>query len=232
MPPRRRAPSESLTPSNLETLAGLLADGKRATVYLCEGVPSLGLARGASGRVISISGSTLTVKPNGVDDELPFEADELRMTKIAPPQQDKVKASASTPKPAAAVARPTPQATPAAVRASPPTPTPTPTKPKPATPKKTAARKAPASVLVTIFGSAENEWSVTVTRGARKPTRSRTVTPDSVEAAMHGLADEAAIEAASSVLTAAREEAQRRVEELSRELAAAQEALAALEGGK
>lgn len=47
---------------------------------------------------------------------------------------------------------------------------------------------------------------------------------------MRELGDDVALEAASSVLNAAREEAQRRVEELSRELEAARRALAALEG--
>ncbi|MBM7366541.1 DUF6319 family protein [Gordonia hydrophobica] len=244
MPPRRRSVSESLTADDLATLTTALADGRRATVYLREGTPSLGLAPGASARVVSIDGTTLTIKPRGVDDELPYEADELRITKTAPPAPEKPKRAAPVrkavaPKPAA-VARTTPPAAP--LKAAAPTPPTTTAATTPAdkktAPKKTTttparragAKKPPASVTVTLFGSSDNEWSVAVARGGRKPARSRSVAPDSVESAMRELGDAATIDATSSILNAAREEAQRRVEELSRELQAARDALAALEG--
>lgn len=252
MPPRRRSVSESLTSDDLTALAAALTDGKRATVYMREGTPSLGLAAGASARVVSIDGTTVTVKPTGVDDELPYEADELRITKAAPPAPEKPKTPAPARKAAAKPAA-TPPPTPAPAKKPAPvaahessaadkpvpqkTASPKPSAQKPATPKsaakvvrRTGAKKPPASVTVTIFGSADNEWSVAVTRGGRKPTRSRTVAPDSVESALSELGDGTAFDAASSILNAAREEAQRRVEELSRELQAAREALAALEG--
>lgn len=242
MPPRRSASaSEFLTPDDLTALAATVADGKTATVYLREGISSLGLVPGASARVISVSGSTVTIKPRGVDDELPYEADELRMTKNVAPQ-DKPKGTrtkaAPAPTPHAARASQTASATPKSTHTPKSTDPATPE--RAATPKSTAAAKSaspkparrttsrnatpkpPASVTVTLFGSPDNAWSVSVTRGGRKPTRSRTVTPDSVEAAMAGLADDAAIAATSSVLNAAREQAQRRVDELSAELAAAQ----------
>ncbi|WP_040517326.1 DUF6319 family protein [Gordonia neofelifaecis] len=232
MPPRRRQASESLTPDDLTTLAAALAEGKRATVYLREGTPSLGLTPGASARVLSISGTTVTIKPRGVDDELPYEADELRITKNPPPAPEKPKKAAprksAAPTPSgsgAAPKSPTVAATPTVADA---TPAKKPAAAKPV--RRASTRKAPSSVTVTVFGSADNEWSVSVTRGGRKPARSRTVAPDSVESAMRELGDDAALDAASSVLNAAREEAQRRVEELSRELQAAREALAALEG--
>ncbi|GAA2375255.1 MULTISPECIES: DUF6319 family protein [Gordonia] len=230
MPPRRRLASESLTADDLASLNSALAEGRRATVYLREGTPSLGLAPGASARVIAIAGTTLTIKPRGVDDELPYEADELRMTKDAPPQPAK---AAKVAKPAAAkkAAQPRPAAAPktdAAAAQTRATAAALKTAARPA--KRAAGKKAPSSVTVTVFGSADNEWSVSVTRGGRKPTRSRSVAADSVESAMRELGDDAALGAASSVLNAAREEAQRRVEELSRELEAARRALAALEG--
>lgn len=239
MPPRRRSINASLTADDIATLTTALADGKRATVYLREGTPSLSLKPGASARVLSIDGTTLTIKPTGVNDELPYEADELRITKAAPPEPEKPKKAAPVrkpkpastpvrtpspaPKPERAVAalRPTPDATgPAAAKK---TPSPTPA-------RRTNVKKPPASVTVTLFGSSDNAWSVVVTRGGRKPARSRSVAPDSVESAMQELGDAAALDAASSVLNAAREEAQRRVEQLSRELEAAREALAALDG--
>ncbi|NLG45106.1 DUF6319 family protein [Gordonia sp. (in: high G+C Gram-positive bacteria)] len=247
MPPRRRSVSESLTSDDLTALATALADGKRATVYMREATPSLGLAAGASARVISIDGTTVTVKPSGVDDELPYEADELRITKAAPPAPEKPKKAAparkAAPKPAPA---PTPAPAPAPAKKAAPAAKPAPAAPttEPASPvakkpaqkpaakvvRRTGAKKPPASVTVTLFGSSDNEWSVAVTRGGRKPARSRTVAPDSVESALSELGDGTAFDAAASVLNAAREEAQRRVEELSRELQAARDALAALEG--
>ncbi|GED98903.1 DUF6319 family protein [Gordonia crocea] len=227
MPPRRRPAADSLTPENLAALATALAEGKRATVYLRDGIPGLGLAAGTSAKVISIDGSTVTIRPRGVDDELPYEADELRITKDAPAKPAPAKAAPAKPKPAPTPAAP--RSTPPPQRPpSPPTPSP------PAAPARPAsgARKnaKPKSVTVTIFGSSDNEWSVAVTTGARKPNQSRSVTPGAVENALRGLGDEAALAAAESVLAAAREEAARKVEELRRELAAAQETLAALSG--
>ncbi|MCR8693429.1 DUF6319 family protein [Rhodococcus rhodochrous] len=79
MSPRRRA--DHLTEEQLGELGAALAEGRRATVYLVEGIPSLGIDPGTSARVVSISGSTVMVRPKGVDDELPFETDELRATR-------------------------------------------------------------------------------------------------------------------------------------------------------
>ncbi|WOC13607.1 DUF6319 family protein [Gordonia sp. MP11Mi] len=215
MPPRRRSTpvAESLTSDDLTKLATALTEGRRATVYLREGVPSLGLDAGSSAKVVSIAGTTVTVRPRGVDDELPYEADELRITKTAPPQPEPAKKAVRRKAPAPAAA---PVAAPATV---PPAP-----KPRPRTPK-----KATQSLTVTIHGNADNEWSVALTRGAKKPQRSRSVTPESVDAAVRELGDATARDAVTSVLNAAREEAKRRVEELSRELAAAKEALAAID---
>lgn len=230
MPPRSRRAADSLSPADLTALANAVADGKRATVYLCEGTPSLGLAAGASARVVSVSGSTVTVRPRGVDDELPYEADELRMTResAAKPTARRTApsaiASVRTATPANSVPAKAVPANEVPANEVPATPKSSP-RPKPS-PK--PAGKPPRSVTVTIFGSTDNQWSVAVTHGGRKPGQSHTVTPDSVEGALRELGDETAVAAASAVLDAAREEAVRRVEDLSRELAAAQEALAAL----
>lgn len=225
MPPRRRPAADSLTAENLSALAVAVAEGRRATVYLREGTPSLGLAPGASARVISVDGTTVVVRPRGVDDELPYEAEELRMTKNAPePPPTKPRRAAKTA--AAPATAPAPAPEPKAP-ASPATPT----SPKRAPAAKRAAARASSvkSVTVTIYGSPENEWSVLVTRGARKPQRSRTLAPEAVDAAVRELGDETAAGAVTALLHAAREEAQRRVEELSRELEAARQALAALD---
>ncbi len=223
MPPRARA-ADSLSPANLEALATSLAAGKRATVYLREAIPSLGLAAGTSAKVVSIDGSTVTIRPTGVDDELPYEAYELRMTKQAPSNPAKSPVRTQKPPIVAKATTRTPAQAPV-LKPVEPTKSVGPTKPRTA-----RARLAkPRSVTVTIFGSSDNEWSVAVTAGGRKPNQSRSVKPASVEAALRGLGDEVALGAAESVLAAAREVAARKVAELSRELEAAKETLAALE---
>lgn len=237
MPPRRRPVTESLTPDDLTALAAAVAEGRRATVYLREGTPSLNLTPGSSARVMSVSGTTVVIRPRGVDDELPYEADELRMTKNPPPPPEpKVAAApkAKAPAPArTADPAPAPATTPPVTK-SPATQPPAAKTPATKTPAKKPARakatgtKA-ASVTVTLYGSADNEWVVAVTRGARKPNRSRPVPVESVESAVRELGDEATVDAVTTLMHAAREAAQRRVDELSAQLAQAREALAALE---
>lgn len=116
MSPRTRA--DHLTEEQLGELSNALAEGRRATVYLVDGIPSLGIEPGASARVISVSGTTVMVRPKGVDDELPFESDELRLTrqpagapakKAAAPKSAPAKAAASTSQ-AAAPSAPKPSA--------------------------------------------------------------------------------------------------------------------------
>jgi len=136
MPPRRRA--DHLTEEQLGELGTALAEGRRATVYLVEGIPSLGIDPGTSARVVSITGSTVTVRPKGVDDELPFEADELRATRDpagAKTVPEKT-ARGSEKTPPVKTVRPEPSS-PKAVR-------PEPSPPKAATPKTPAPKPAPA----------------------------------------------------------------------------------------
>ena len=148
MSPRRRA--DHLTEEQLGELGAALAEGRRATVYLVEGIPSLGIDPGTSARVVSISGSTVMVRPKGVDDELPFETDELRATrepagtKRAPAKAARTSGSA---KPAPAKATPAKAAPvqPATPRATAPKPVAEkPATPKPATPKS----ESPAAAAV------------------------------------------------------------------------------------
>ncbi|SEL81038.1 translation initiation factor [Rhodococcus maanshanensis] len=273
MPPRKRS-GDGLTAQNLIELTEALAAGKRATVYLIEPTPSLNLAAGCSARVLSVQGTTLMLRPKGVNDELPFEADELRLTRIpaAPAKAKGAKAAPAKVAPAkAAAAKATPTkatqakaepATTAPVKAAgpaktaqPAAPAPTPTRskapvtapktpasmtlaPKPesahqdgpaATPAKRVRRpKDPTSVSVTLHAEAGNEWTVTVTHGERRPGRAAPVSADAVERAVRELGDPAAEQAVASVLTAARDAAAKRVEELSRQLAEAQSTLDAL----
>ncbi len=238
MPPRRRsANTGSLTTEDLAVLAAAVAEGRRATVYLVEGTPSLGLEPGSSARVISVDGQTVVVRPRGVDDELPFEADELRRSKNPPPGPAPKKTAPAKKAPAKKALQQTattttaPPPSPASPSAA-PTPAPAPVRPAPtqSAPAKRASATsgAPTSVTVTLHGAPDNTWSVAVARGARKPQRARPVSPDAVEAAVAGLGDPSSLEAVTTLLHAAREEARQRVDALSRELEEARQALAAL----
>lgn len=225
MPPRSRsgagsATPEHLTAENLETLAAAVAEGKRATVYLREATPSLGIEAGCSAKVVSVEGNTVVISPKGVNDELPFEAEELRMTRKAPEPVKPTrpaKAAAPAPKPASA---PKPAPTPAAVTSTAPQ--------APLAPAPRRAKKAPAGVSVTIHAGAENDWTVTVTHGAKRPGKATPVSPDAVDRAMRELGDDVALEAVQSVISAAREAAEQRIAALSKELEDARRALEAL----
>lgn len=234
MPPRSRsgagsATPEHLTAENLEALAAAVAEGKRATVYLREATPSLGIEAGCSAKVVSVEGNTVLIRPRGVNDELPFEAEELRMTRKAPEPAKPVRPAksvapaATTPKPATAprpAVAPTPTATPAPVATTAPA--------APAAPAPRRAKKAPVGVSVTIHAGAEDDWTVTVTHGAKRPGKAAPVSPDAVDRAMRELGDPVALEAVQSVISAAREAAEQRIAALSKELEDARRALEAL----
>ncbi|WP_032386349.1 DUF6319 family protein [Rhodococcoides fascians] len=252
MPPRGRAVNDSLTPENLTTLAAALAEGRRATVYLREPNPSLGLPDGTSAKVVSIDGNTVTISPKGVNDELPYEAEELRITRnpVTPPAPAKripAKKTAS----AAPVSKPVAASEPVAVSKTSPTSTSVTASTSSAAPKSVPAtdvaakpagaasastgsaprrpKKAPGGVSVTIHAGADNDWSVTVTQGAKRPTKAQPVSPEAVGRAVRELGDVTARDAVEAVISHAREEAARRVAELSRQLDEARTTLAALE---
>ncbi|MFY2789054.1 DUF6319 family protein [Rhodococcus sp. MALMAid1271] len=254
MPPRGRAAHDSLTPENLATLAAALADGRRATVYLREPNPSLGLPEGTSAKVVSIDGTTVTISPKGVNDELPYEAEELRITRNAatpaapakrvpakkvaavstPPQSTRTAASVTAqPKAVSADSRAVPvedKPRAAARKTAPGASTAVQTPPQ--TPRRETARrakKAPSGVSVTIHAGPDNDWSVTVTHGAKRPTKAQPVSPESVSRAVRELGDPTARDAVEAVISHAREEAAVRVAELSRQLEEARTTLAALE---
>ncbi|MFI8568264.1 DUF6319 family protein [Rhodococcus sp. NPDC078407] len=239
MPPRGRAVNDSLTPENLTTLAAELAEGRRATVYLREPNPSLGLPDGTSAKVVSIDGNTVTISPKGVNDELPYEAEELRITRTAatPPAAKRVPAKKATPPVTSdsdrsrAVPAPT-RAVAELPRAVVEKPAAVADKPRAVQPQNQVSRrpkKAPGGVSVTIHAGADNDWSVTVTQGAKRPTKAQPVSPESVSRAVRELGDPIARDAVEAVISHAREEAARRVAELSRKLEEARTTLAALE---
>ncbi|WP_420714112.1 DUF6319 family protein [Gordonia sp. SL306] len=229
--------SPGLTPDDLESLSAGLAAGKRVTVYLRDPMPSLNLDAGTSARVVSIDGSTLTVSPKGVDDQLPFEADELQKTRV-------------TPTPATPSRRPPSRATPAPVRPANSSRTVTtesksepetapeaksattnPAQPSPAPAKAPRRSKAPtAAVSVTVTSAGESAWTVSIFHGAKKQGRPTEVTADRVARAMRELGDDAAITAVDGVIESARSAAKKRIDELSHELETARAALAHLEG--
>jgi len=235
MPPRRRSGAAASTPDhltaeNLAALATAVAEGKRATVYLREATPSLGIEAGTSAKVVSVDGNTVLIRPKGVNDELPFEAEELRINRVfaspakPAPRPKPVVESEPLMEPLVEPVRPKPraQAAPAPVPATPPVPAAT---PRPAVKR---AKKLPAGISVTIHAGADNDWSVTVTQGAKRPGKAVPVAPDAVERAVRELGEPTAIEAVESIIVAARDMAAARVDELSRQLEEARKMLEAL----
>lgn len=203
---------QTLTGEDLARYSAALADGKKPLVYLVEAVPSLGLASGASARIVEIDGETVTVTPTGVDDSLPYEASELRATKQPKPVKRVPKAPAKTPAPAKAPG--------GAARASSGGGT-----------AKAAGRPA-RSVAVTVYVGADNTASLKVTRNAQKPQGAQDLALPAVHKALAGLADKEAKAAVDEVLSAAREAAADRVAALQAELAAAKKSLATLDRAK
>lgn len=213
-----------LTPDDLDTLAAGLAAGKRVTVYLRDPMPSLDLDAGTSARVVSIDGTTVTVSPKGIDDQLPFEADELRKSRGATTAESSTRrrAPATT---ANAIPRPAGHA-PAAPRVTEPK-----AEAKQAPVKAVRRTKTPtAAVSVTITSSGTSNWTVSVAHGTKKQGKAAEVNADRVARAMRELGDENAIAAVDGVIESARAAAQKRVDELSKELESARAALADLDG--
>lgn len=232
-----------LSPDDLESLSAALAAGKRATVYLRDAMPSLNLEAGASARVVSIDGTTVTVSPRGVDDQLPFEADELRRHRPAAATTATAAVRRRTPEPAppkpqptsssktdveesnsarpSRKARPATDAPPRAAESA----------PAPATTRSSRKAKTPtAPTTVTITAAGESTWTLSVAVGTRKLAKPVEITADRVARAMRELDDETAIAAVDAVIESARTAAQRRIDELSQELEAARAALANLDG--
>ncbi|MBM7416512.1 MULTISPECIES: DUF6319 family protein [Nocardiaceae] len=239
-PARRRAPrpGEALSAEDLATLEAGLAAGRRVTVYLREATPSLGLEAGASARVISVDGTTVTVSPKGIDDQLPYEADELRLSKDAP--QPARKATKVAPRTAAARPTTRPAVVPPVEAPRSETPVPEKSAPEksvatpvlaPETSVKPTARPArrtkaqPAPVSVTVTSGPDDQWTVTVSHGAKKLAKPSDVTADRVLRAIRELGDDVASAAVEDKIEAARAAAVERVEALSRELDEARRAL-------
>ena len=172
MPPRRRA--DHLTEEQLGELGTALVEGRRATVYLVEGIPSLGIDPGTSARVVSISGSTVTVRPKGVDDELPFEADELRATREPAGTKRAPAASAKPASVKAAAAKPATRQPATRQPATPEPAAPKPAAPKPAAPKSPTPRaaatpRAEEKTPVNQTTSASSDTSARPTAAPAKP---------------------------------------------------------------
>lgn len=197
---------QTLTDEDLARYAATLAEGKKPLVYLVEAVPSLGLAAGASARIVEIDGDAVTVKPTGVDDRLPYEARELRATKQPKPVKREPKEQAPS-------GGRTARAVPGGASA------------------KTAGRAA-RSVAITVYVGADNTASLKVTRNAQKPQGAQELPLAAVHKALAGLGDKEAQAVVDDVLAAARDAAADRVAALQAELAAAKKSLATLDRAK
>ncbi|GGC62939.1 translation initiation factor [Hoyosella rhizosphaerae] len=236
---------EHLTGEELAQIAAGLAEGKRVTVFLREPIVGLGLAAGASARVISVDGSSVLVKPAGVDDEIPFEAHELRRTRKAPePPKRKPRAKSVSTSRAPAPKKQTPAPKPVPATQPAPTPQPAPaeaarkapvppkrsveTAPSKTAPSKTA--KKSAECAISLRADADGAWSIEVDRPGGLSLKPASVSPDAVLRAIEQLDHPGALRAAQAALNAARQAAERRVADLRKELAEAQSALDALSG--
>lgn len=241
MPPRRRAPS-GLTPEDLARLATALAQGRRATVHLRDAVPGLGLPAGTSARVVEVAGETVTARPKGVADALPFDAAELlarapRATpEPAPPRPRPAPAARAAAPPAPVVPAAPAPAAPAPAASAPAAPAPAvPAPPAPApraraarSPRSTAGSAEP--VTLTLRGDPEAGWTLVLARGERPPAAPAPLAADAVRRGVAELGHPAALAAVDGVLAAARTAAARRVEALAAELEAARRALDDLGG--
>lgn len=193
-------------------LSEAIREGRRATVYLREPLPAQGLDAGASARVVAVNGRTVIVRPRGVDDEIPFEAEELRRTKAAPPEPERVKPATQTRKPATKA--PAKEAAP---------------KRQPSSPRRTSAGKAGPCAIV-LRADEEGEWTLEVQRASGQPLKPVAVQPDAVLRAVQELGHQPATKTVENALSAARAAAARRVEELKQKLEEAKSALQSLEG--
>ncbi|WP_068269358.1 DUF6319 family protein [Aldersonia kunmingensis] len=242
-------PRTGLSGDDLTALGDALAQGARAAVYLRDPVPSLGLAAWTSAKVVSISGTTLLVRPRGVDDELPFEADELQMTKPPAPKPSPSPAPKPAPqqpaKPEAKISDepeyvPSNGARSASNGATSIQPKVTTTPPKSTGEQKVTAktkpaarpaargRKTPTTVTVTLHADLDGAWTVAVQQGDRPAAKPVPVNADAVERAVTELGEPGAERAVQTALEAAREVAAARVEELTKQLEEARGTLAAL----
>ncbi|MDY6810825.1 MAG: DUF6319 family protein [Actinomycetota bacterium] len=220
-----------LTADDLESLSAGLAAGKRVTVYLRDPMPALGLEAGVSARVVSIDGTTVIASPKGVDDQLPFEADELHRTRAAAVSATAPRARASSSGPTTAPPAKSPRRPPGAAKQSESAPPKTPRRPAPPAAAKTTRRGKPgtAAVSVTVTSIDATTWKVSVMHGTKRSGKATEVTADRVARAMRELGDTTAIAAVDGVIESARAAAQKRIEELNDELENARVALAQLD---
>lgn len=208
-----RTRSGELTAEDLTDLVASLASGRRRTLWLREPLASLGLPAGASARVVGVEGTTVTVRPKGVDDDVPFEARELAGSRAAatapPPRALRAPRARNHPVPAPAA--------------------PVVDEPKPTRRPAPRSRRT-ASVTVLLSGNPDGGWSVEHAVGGRRPSRPATVSAESVARAVQALGHHGTSEAVAAVLEHARGAAQVQVAELSARLEQARAELEALGG--
>lgn len=193
---------QTLTAADLARLSTAVTDGRTPTVYLVEGVAGLGLAPGASARVVAVDGTTVTAKPAGVDDQLPFDAKELRGTRNPKPMKTARSGAAG-----------------AGARGA----------PARGAPARGAVPGKARSVTVTMYVGADNSAALRVSRNGARPTGAEEVPLAAVQKAVAALGDKDAKTAVNEVLAAARGAAADRIAELQAELSAAKKSLATLD---
>jgi hypothetical protein len=104
-------------------------------------------------------------------------------------------------------------------------------RPKRGRPRKGAGASSGVELVLTVTGTADAiDWQAEVTHGSKRVVKGLSIPASAVAAAAKDLHPDIA-EAIEAVLSAARERQRSRVEQLQAELAAAQRALADLQGG-
>lgn len=240
----------SLSESDVAAIREELSAGNVSTVWFTPA--AVGVVTGGSAKVVSVGevaeGEFIQVRPAGSRDVMFCSSSEL--TRVRPPRRRKPQ-----PEPVTAAAPPAGKAPPArtplekaapaktppgkvrpssaasaahAVRADPPAPVSE--APGPAPARRSAERRATsAEVTVTLFASAEGEWTVEVMVGKKRVVRALPVQPAEVAQAARSL-PEPVTEAIEASLAAARTRQTERVEQLRAELESAQRTLRELGG--
>jgi hypothetical protein len=239
----------SLAESDVAAIREELSAAKPSTVWFTP--IAVGVPVGGSAKVVSVGdvaeAEFIQVRPAGSRDVMFCSPSEL--TRTRPPRKRKPQPEAAEPaaesaaEPVAAsnpaLEKPAPRSAPLRSAAPPAMPTATgesssPTTEVAAPPAPTARKSAErrptsAEVTVTLFASAEGEWTVEVTVGKKRVVRSVPVQPAEVAKAARSL-PAPVTEAIEASLTAARMRQTERVEQLRAELEEAQRALRELSG--
>lgn len=224
--------ARALSSDEVQQLRDELSRGNSPTVWFT--AEAVGVPEGRSGKVIALDepaeGDFVQVRPASSKDTLSFSASEVTLVK--PPRKRKTAETspAKTEQPASSTSS---RASTTSGQGSGSQParsreqsSKTQSAPAQSAPSGGARRKQPqvSGATVTLSADQEGQWHVEVNTGKKRALKPTPVTASAVAQAAKVLHDDVA-NAVEPLLEAARERQRARVEELQRELAAAQRAL-------